>query len=152
MAIFDTIGKQISNVTQNVAHQTKTLADITQLNSAISDKQSKIQQLYLSVGQAFYEAHKTDPSAEEGELIGKINMLFEEISQCRDKIGQLRGNHTCPNCGREVSSNAQYCDSCGLKIEKIAPSQQAEKEKSCAQCGAPISEGNVFCTQCGYKL
>ena len=42
MAFFEEIGKRLTNAGQNVAQQTKNLADVAQLNSAISDKEKKI--------------------------------------------------------------------------------------------------------------
>lgn len=152
MAFFDNIGKQISNVTQNVAQQTKNLADVTQLNGVISDKRGKIQQLYLSLGQAYYEVHKDDSAAEEVILIQQINALFSEISQCREKISQIRGSDVCPGCGREVPAEARFCNFCGFKIEKDVPPPSVKQGKLCPQCGVLITEGNLFCTQCGTKL
>ena len=49
MAFFEQIGKHLSDAGQNVAQQTKKLADVTQLNSTISEKQKKISQLYLAI-------------------------------------------------------------------------------------------------------
>ena len=152
MAFFDNIGKQITNVSQNVAQQTKNLANITQLNSAISDKQGQIHQLYLSLGQAYYEAHKNDPAAEEAEKIQQLNNLFYEISQNRDKIVQIRGINTCPNCGGEIPAQAQFCNFCGSKIEKDTSVQTGPTENLCPKCGTVVPEGNAFCNQCGNKL
>ena len=152
MAFFDSIGKQISNVTQNVAQQTKNLADITQLNSAISDRQDKIQRLYLTLGQAYYERHKEEPDAEESALIQKINGLFQEISQYRDKIVQIRGNGVCPGCGKEIPASAQFCNYCGSRIEKTVPPQTIAEESRCPQCGSVNPEGNLYCNHCGNRL
>lgn len=135
MPFFDNIGKRISDAGQNVAKQTKNLADITQLNSAISERQKGIQQLYLSLGQAYYETHKNDPAAEESEKIRQINTLFCEIAQCRDKIAQIR------------SSNASIA-----RAEQPVPTQIEEEGNLCPKCGAAVMEGNLFCNQCGSKL
>ena len=150
MAFFDNIGKQISNVTQNVAQQTKNLADTAQLNSAISEKQNKIQQLYLQLGQIYYELHKADPSAQGFDAIQQVSALFDEIDQCRQKIAQIRGDRTCPRCGKTSPASAQFCSSCGFTFEK--PTAPAADGNVCSQCGAPVVAGNLFCTHCGNKL
>ena len=38
MAFFEQLGKRLTDAGQNVVQQTKNLADVTQLNSAISDR------------------------------------------------------------------------------------------------------------------
>lgn len=130
MAFFDTIGKRISDAGQNVAQQTKNLADITQLNSSISEKQKNIHQLYLCLGQAYYKSHKDDSSADEHETIVQINTLFSEIEQCHCKIEQIRNS----------------------KAEKTNTGIDSPDTHICPKCGATISEDNLFCTQCGNKL
>jgi len=130
MAFFENIGKRISDAGQNVAQQTKNLADITQLSNTISEKQKGIRQLYLNLGQAYYKSHKEDPMAEESEIIQQINTLFWEIAQCRDKIAQIR------------SSNAS----------SARTEQSEEAGILCPKCGAAVAEGNLFCNQCGNKL
>ena len=152
MPFFENIGKQISNVGQNVAQQTKNLAGITQLNSAISDKQGQIQQLYHNLGQAYYEAHRDDPAAEELEMIRQINCLFSGIAQCREKISQIRGSSACPSCGAEVPAAAQFCNACGAKISRPAPVPEEPEGNRCPKCGAEVPEGNLFCSQCGNRL
>ena len=54
MSFFDQIGKRITDAGQGVAQQTKNFADVTRLNSAISDKEKRISQLYQSIGKTYY--------------------------------------------------------------------------------------------------
>lgn len=39
--LFEQLGKRLTDAGQDVVQQTKNLADVTQLNSAISDKEKK---------------------------------------------------------------------------------------------------------------
>ena len=107
MAFFEQLAKRLTDAGQNVAQQTKNLADVTQLNSAISDKEKKISQLYLNIGQLYYEEHKGDSTAEHQEIIGEINALYAEIAQNREKIKQIKGVVMCPKCGADVTLAAQ---------------------------------------------
>ena len=45
MAFFEQLGKRLTDTGQNVARQTKNLADVTQLNSAIADKEKRFPNL-----------------------------------------------------------------------------------------------------------
>lgn len=134
MPFFDNIGKRISDAGQNVAQQTKNLADITQLNGSISEKQKEIQRLYLSIGESYYETHKNDAEAEESEKIQQINALFSEISQCREKIEQIR-----------ISAQT-------AKSERATQPQAPVEGNLCPKCGCVVPEGNLFCSQCGNKM
>lgn len=46
MAFFEQIGKKITNAGQNVAQQTKNFTDVTQLNSAISEREKKYRSFF----------------------------------------------------------------------------------------------------------
>lgn len=153
MAFFEQLGKKLSDAGQGVAQQTKNLADVTRLNSAISDKEKAVSQLYLALGQAYYEGHRNDPSADERETIASINALFAEIAGCREEIKQIKGVVKCPNCGGDVPLSSAFCPSCGTKIvreDEAAPS--APDKRVCPACGAQVPAGNIFCTSCGTKL
>ena len=47
MDFFEQLGKKLTDTGQNVARQTKNLADVTQLNNAISEREKKVSQLLL---------------------------------------------------------------------------------------------------------
>ena len=153
MAFFEQLGKRISDAGQSMAQQTKNFADTTRLNMEISEKEKKIAQLYAAIGQAYYEAHKDDASAESADKIAAINALFAEIADNRDKIGQIKGVAKCASCGAEISPDALFCNSCGTKVVRAEEAKPAESaERACPACGATVAEGNAFCTSCGAKL
>jgi uncharacterized OB-fold protein len=55
---------------------------------------------------------------------------------------------TCPNCGREVAWEKQFCVECGTSLVKATtPTLQ-----SCLQCGHILELGKKFCTNCGTPL
>ena len=92
MAFFEQLGKRITDAGQGVAQQTKNFADITRLNSAVSDKERKIAQLYQSIGQSYYERHSGDaepqlqPAVEEIKALGLDVPPMAELAQTlRDK-------------------------------------------------------------------
>ena len=80
MDFFEQIGRRLSNAGQNVAQQTRDFSDVAKLNSAISDREKRISQMFLQLGQSYYERHKSDEQAEELDIIEQINTLYSEIS------------------------------------------------------------------------
>lgn len=154
MALFEQIGKRIADVGQGVAQQTKNFAEVTRLNSSISEREKKIAQIYSAIGQAYYERHKDDTAAEDLEKIVEIKALLSEIGQFREEIVRIKGIASCPVCGAEVNSDAVFCNSCGAKLPQASPvaGETSENAKLCPNCNKPVSEGNLFCTFCGTKL
>ena len=153
MAFFEQLGKRLTDTGQNVARQTKNLADVTQLNSAIADKEKKISQLMLSIGQSYYERHKDDETAEEPEKMDAIRTLYEEIAENREKIKQIKGVVQCGNCGAEVPADAMFCSACGAKVETGADSaEEPEPGRRCPNCHAVVADGDLFCNRCGTRM
>ncbi len=153
MAFFEQLGKRLTDAGQNVAQQTKNLADVTQLNSAISDKEKTISQFYLNIGQLYYEEYKDDLSAEYREIITKINTLYTEIAQNRERIKQIKGVVKCPKCGADVPLNFAFCNVCGTKIEHDSVvSEKNETQRYCPICHATVKAEDSFCNSCGAKV
>lgn len=86
MAIFEHLGRRITDAGQGVARQTRNFADVTRLNSAISDKEWQITRLYEALGRACYEVQRGSPAPEYREAVEKINSLFAEIAQHQEEI------------------------------------------------------------------
>lgn len=154
MAFFEQVGKRISDVGEGVVHQTKRLTDIAHLNSAISEKENQIFQLYTAIGRCYYEKHRDDETAEEIEKLREIQKLREEIEQQKEEVKKLKGVVKCPNCGTDVHCDAVFCNMCGTKLVQTEKSIEVDvpKENACPNCHMPIEEGNLFCRHCGTKL
>ena len=154
MAFFEQIGKHLSDAGQNVAQQTKKLADVTQLNSTISEKQKKISQLYLAIGRSYYERHKTEENPqEEAEKIAEINAIAAEIAEAREKIKRLKGVIKCEKCGAEIPADAAFCNVCGNKINSAdAAETELQQERICPVCHEKVDKGNFYCKHCGAKV
>ena len=153
MAFFEQLGKRITDAGQGVAQQTKNFADITRLNSAVSDKERKIAQLYQSIGQSYYERHSGDAEPQLQPAVEEIQALFAEIAQHKEEIKQIKGIVKCPHCGADVPLQAAFCNACGEKMVSAAPAEEpAEDVQICPVCGAASGKDNLFCTHCGAKL
>lgn len=153
MAFFEQIGKKLSDASQGAAQQAKNFADVARLNSAISEKEKHIAQIYAEIGQAYYERHKSDLQAEETERIKEINTLYTEILQCKENIKQIRGVAKCPNCGADVPADAAFCNACGARIPSEEKSAPAPVDALlCPKCHKPVPAGNLFCYHCGTKI
>lgn len=153
MAFWSQIEKTLTTAGQNVAQQTKNIADITQLNGMISEKEKQIRQLYLALGESYYEKHRLNSNAENFDKIMEINTLKVDVFNAQEKIKQIKGVTKCVQCGADVPLDAAFCNACGAKVERVE-AEQAKFEVSCTcpVCNAVVESGNAFCTSCGAKL
>lgn len=153
MAFFEQIGKKITNAGQSVAQQTKNFADIAQINSSISEKEKRISQLFLNIGQAYYTRHKEDQTSEFCEIIEEIKGLYLEIEKNQEKIKEIKGVIKCPNCGADMPFNAVFCNACGVKVKEDQDvSEKNEMICYCPACNSVVDEDDLFCNHCGTKI
>ena len=154
MAFFEQLGKRITDTGQGVVQQTKNFADVTRLNSEVSDMEKKIAQLYTSIGRAYYEQHQEDPAPEHRQEVEEIGRLFAEIARRQEEIKQIRGIVKCPGCGANVPVQAAFCSACGTKIAPASPAAEppAGDAQLCPVCGAASPKGNRFCIHCGAQF
>ena len=152
MAFFDQLSKTINSVSQNVSQQTKNITDISRYNSSIAEKERKIEDLYLKMGEKYYLAHK-DSNDDETGFVAEINSLFTEIKNDKSAIERIKGVITCPSCGNDNPKDSTFCSKCGTRLVEVPkePTEEILKNK-CPSCGASIEDGNLFCTSCGFKL
>lgn len=139
MAFLEQLGKRLSDAGQGAAQQAKNFTDVTRLNSAISDKEKKVTQLYASIGQAYYQRHRSDPDAEELQQIEAVNALFAEIAQCQEEIKQIKGVSKCPSCGADVPLNSAFCSACGAKFPRPPRRRLFRQTAPCVPAATPLS-------------
>ena len=74
----------------------------------LSPEPDELMAAYQQLGKAYYEGGFEDPLPE-------LLPLFDRITRLRWKRKQKAGIY-CPNCGREVTSDSQFCSWCGTKL------------------------------------
>lgn len=147
MALFNSIGKKLTNAGQNVAQQTKSFTETAKLNSQISTWEKKISELFLALGRACYERHRDDADAENRSLIEQINNLYAQIAEAQEQIKQIKGIEKCPQCGADMPKDALFCSACGARMKPAV-----QQVRFCIKCGAQLEPGTIFCTSCGTKV
>jgi Double zinc ribbon/Domain of unknown function (DUF4878) len=63
----------------------------------------------------------------------------------------------CPNCGKEVSPNAKFCNNCAFDMSKVPQNPayaetQVVKSSACPNCGASVAPGVKFCPNCAAPI
>lgn len=150
MDFFKDIKTKIDEKSQQALKMTKDFADVTKLNSQISEIEANIKSQFIDLGKAYFSANKDDAENEYKDIISNINNNLIKIDELKEKIKEIKHETVCPKCGKPIPNNALFCSSCGAKIV-IAGKVTGHSSIVCSGCGNPIENGALFCTSCGRK-
>ncbi|MGI6224927.1 MAG: hypothetical protein ACOYJ1_01600 [Peptococcales bacterium] len=90
MAFFKDIGKKIGSAAGATATKAKDLAEITKLNSKISDQEKQIEKLYKEIGEKIFELDKANPESPVNELCAKVISAQQTITELKLKIEEIK--------------------------------------------------------------
>ncbi len=115
MEIFDKVSDTIVSVSKDAAQKAKDLSDLARIRMDIRAKEDYINKQYQEMGKAYYEEHKDDsePVYEQIVLVKDAEEVLEELKQ---QLGQIKGVQRCPQCGKDMPLDADYCSKCGAKL------------------------------------
>lgn len=154
MAFLDGVKGKISKAGYSTMQKAKDLSEITKLNMAVSESETKINELYGEIGYKVYCAYRENPLEEVKEEIGQIRELEEAMEACKIQIQAINVMNTCPRCGAKIKPEMMFCSSCGMKLQNDPPQEEETKERPafCSECGTPLDAETKFCTVCGHKI
>ncbi len=76
----------------------KDLSEITKLNMAVSESETKINEIYSEIGYKVYCAYRENPLEEVKEETGQIRELEEAMEACKLQIQAINAMNSCPRC------------------------------------------------------
>lgn len=80
-------------------------------------------------------------------LLGSVDKWSAWIS---GRISRVPGELvTCPECGKKIASDAEFCSSCGAKLAGLKIEAGIRR---CPKCGAELEPDATFCNKCGTKI
>ncbi len=120
MAFFEQLGRTINNASDSVKQKTQNLSEINSLNKMVSSNQTVVQNMYLEIGRAYYEAHKEDAADIYAGQCRMITDALNQIAQLQDQIRLKKGIQTCVNCGAQLAPGSMFCPSCGAQVRQAA--------------------------------
>ncbi|MBQ4088510.1 MAG: zinc ribbon domain-containing protein [Clostridia bacterium] len=143
MGFFDQASKKFAEVQKKTGD---TIA-VYKLQSQIKNIEEEIQQIYATIGEVCYAAHKSGKSPEGlDSLFENIDSMKASIAELNDDIDRLNQIVRCPDCGGPVDLGVKFCPNCGCKI----PEELLPKIETCPNCGNIRGEGDRFCEKCGH--
>ena len=128
MDFFSKLGDKISSTSKDVAKKAKEVAEIANLSSQVTTKESTIKSIYVEIGKYVYENLKEDAPADIAEKFATIDGLMAEINELKKNIQDLKGVQACPTCGKDVEAGAAFCPGCGNKMPEPVVEEVATEE------------------------
>lgn len=117
--MFEKIGEKATNVGKNTVKYTGNFAKQIRIKLRMEDKKSKIEDMYLSIGEKIYREYVLGEEIPE-ELVSEcetLDKLAEEVEYYRMEILKLRDKKQCKECHREISADYKFCPACGVNLE-----------------------------------
>lgn len=103
---------------ENVGSRASDVYNVSKTNLKILDLTTDIEIIYKEIGRLIYSAHVSDDASTESldEMLCTIDEKKRQIEELRESIAK-GGVKVCPSCGRENSSDSNFCSGCGLTFE-----------------------------------
>ena len=117
------IGIIFTSVGQTTIKKTKDLADTAKMNLEISEEERKISNAHEQIGKWYAAKYRMQADPEIQNWMDAIFASEAKIKACRDNLGQIKGETSCPQCGASIAADAQFCPNCGQKIVPQQPAQ-----------------------------
>ena len=122
---FDRIKVQASRakdeakkITKQVVNKTNSLLGQTKVSFAISEAESKIDDIYKEIGKNIFNNYNNgdDFGTQINESCEKIAALMEEVFSLQETLAELKVNVRC-ECGELNPKKSTYCSKCGQKLD-----------------------------------
>lgn len=81
MALFDNVGKKLSDVAATTVSKSKEIAGNAKLSVEVSTEEKNIKGYYEKLGKWYYDNFKDDPAEETKEVVEAINASFAKIDE-----------------------------------------------------------------------
>lgn len=120
--------QRIKDGASRVSEKAQSSVEIGKLNGNITDIEREMEIEFMKMGKIFYEGYRAkDLSLAEAKMVEHSRSclnLQEQINDLRYRIAELKNERLCA-CGHVVALDANFCPSCGRKLEEHAPRKEA---------------------------
>lgn len=115
---------QVGKFANNVSDSSKKMIEKTKLKNRISNEESTINGLFITLGKICYESGGKAPASDYANCITSINTSYEEIKNLEAKIAALDGLNNCASCGKQIPLNVKFCSFCGAPNSNYTAAQE----------------------------
>lgn len=118
MEWFDKVKSTVTKTAKFTKDKSTELYDITRMSFSINELENKIDKLFKNIGMLVYRDYETGAEFSEDidMLLKDIDAKYEEIAQIKEEINNIKNVSVCPSCKKTNPSDANFCLSCGEKL------------------------------------
>ena len=129
MGILDDVINTTKNVAATAGKKTDEAVQLSKLKIKESQLNGDIKNKYEKLGELIYQMAKTDKKDDNAFalMVSEIDDCFARLSEINEKIDALKGEISCPNCGKKTKNENAFCPSCGTKLPvREEPAEEPE--------------------------
>ncbi len=118
MGILDDVVINVKSAAEAVGKKTGQIVDASKLRINMAELNAEISKRYEAVGQYVFESCR-EKLADDAEIVSKLSEIDElktQLAAVTRELNDKQNKVTCPNCGKQSASTAQYCSACGAKL------------------------------------
>lgn len=116
----------VSDAAKDVSDKGKEMTEKARINKAIKAEETKINNLYMIIGQKVFNENAAAPAGFEEQFNG-IRNAKAEIERLQKDLNSATSASACPKCGAKVNPGQPFCQGCGTKLTAdAAPAQPAQ--------------------------
>ena len=114
-------------LTQKFIGKTNNVVDQTKIKFAMSDTQSKMEDIFTKIGSAVYKSHTDGVEAPEfTEIFAKLDDLKHEYEDLKEQLCRLQDTKQCPKCNTYNNNENDYCSKCGYRFDETVKAETAQ--------------------------
>lgn len=118
----------VSDAAKDVSDKGKEMTEKARINKAIKNEETKINNLYMIIGQKFFNENASAPAGYEDQFNG-IRNAKAEMEKLQKELNSTASALSCPKCGAKVNPGQPFCQGCGAKLTAdAAPAQHVKAE------------------------
>ncbi len=119
MEWFEKVKTTVTKTAQLTKEKSGELYEITRLSFAINDLETKIDKLFKNIGMLVYRDYENGAEFSEDidMLLKDIDAKYQEVSDIKEQINQIKNVSVCSECGKTNPVDANFCLSCGKKLK-----------------------------------
>ena len=130
MDFFEKMTEMFAKNSKEFADKAKDYAEVAKLHTKINTANAKINDALITLGKAYYDAHKNDQETEFKDLFEEIHKAHRMIKKCQEEIQKIKNIKICEKCGEEVFADATYCSHCGAKLKNTVSKEKGSSEQT----------------------
>lgn len=118
----------VSDAAKDVSDKGKEMTERARINKAIKAEETKVNNLYMIIGQKLFNENTAAPAGFEDQFNGIKNAKCE-MERLQKELDSMASASSCPKCGAKINPGQPFCQGCGAKLTAdTAPAQPVQAE------------------------